>query len=51
MNIIAPDTNIAIDILNGNEDIWIAATCIVYEIPLATNDKHFSNIEGLILIK
>ena len=28
-------------------DIWIAATCIVYEIPLATNDKHFSNIEGL----
>jgi len=30
-------------------DIWIAATCIVYEIPLASNDKHFSNIEGLIL--
>lgn len=28
-------------------DIWIAATCIVYEIPLATNDMHFSNIEGL----
>jgi tRNA(fMet)-specific endonuclease VapC len=28
-------------------DIWIAATCIVYEIPLATNDKHFSNIEDL----
>lgn len=32
-------------------DIWIAATCIVYEIPLATNDKHFNNIEGLILIE
>ena len=28
-------------------DIWIAATCMVYEIPLGTNDKHFSNIEGL----
>ena len=28
-------------------DIWIAATCMVYEIPLATNDKHFRNIEGL----
>lgn len=35
----------------SENDIWIAATCIVYEIPLATNDKHFSNIEGLILIK
>lgn len=28
-------------------DIWIAATCIVYEIPLGTNDKHFRNIDGL----
>jgi tRNA(fMet)-specific endonuclease VapC len=28
-------------------DIWIAAICIVYEIALATNDKHFNNIEGL----
>jgi tRNA(fMet)-specific endonuclease VapC len=28
-------------------DIWIAATCVVYEITLATNDKHFHNIEGL----
>lgn len=32
-------------------DIWIAATCIVYEISLATNDKHFRNIEGLKLIE
>ncbi|NTW31459.1 MAG: type II toxin-antitoxin system VapC family toxin [Bacteroidetes bacterium] len=32
-------------------DIWIAATCIVYEISLATNDKHFNNIEGLKLIE
>jgi len=31
-------------------DIWIAATCIVYEISLATNDKHFKNIGGLTLI-
>ena len=28
-------------------DIWIAATCMVYEIPLGTNDKHFGNIDGL----
>ena len=28
-------------------DIWIAATCMAYEIPLGTNDKHFSNIDGL----
>lgn len=28
-------------------DIWIAATCIVYDIPLASYDKHFNNIEGL----
>ena len=32
-------------------DIWIAATCIVYEIPLASNDNHFKNIEGLKLIE
>ena len=31
-------------------DIWIAATCIVYEISLATNDKHFNNIEDLKLL-
>ena len=30
-------------------DIWIAATCMVYEIELATNDKHFSHIKGLVL--
>jgi len=22
-------------------DVWIAATCLVYEVPLATNDGHF----------
>ena len=32
-------------------DIWIAATCMVYEISFVTNDKHFENIEGLQLIK
>jgi predicted nucleic acid-binding protein len=30
-------------------DIWIAATCMVYAIELATNDKHFNNIKGLVL--
>lgn len=30
-------------------DIWIAATCIVYDIALATNDKHFKNIDELML--
>ncbi|MBU0764230.1 MAG: type II toxin-antitoxin system VapC family toxin [Bacteroidetes bacterium] len=28
-------------------DIWIAATCIVYDILLATNDRHFSYISSL----
>jgi len=32
-------------------DIWIAAICVVFEIPLATNDHHFTNIEQLQLIK
>lgn len=31
-------------------DIWIAALCISYEIPLATKDKHFKNIESLELV-
>lgn len=32
-------------------DIWIAATCMMHEMQLATNDKHFSNIEGLNLFQ
>jgi tRNA(fMet)-specific endonuclease VapC len=32
-------------------DIWIAATCIVNEVRLATNDKHFNNVEGLKLFE
>ena len=32
-------------------DIWIAATCKVYQLPLATLDKHFRYIKGLNLIK
>ncbi|MCB9050781.1 MAG: type II toxin-antitoxin system VapC family toxin [Lewinellaceae bacterium] len=28
-------------------DIWIAATCIVYDIPLATRDQHFKEVDGL----
>jgi len=32
-------------------DIFIAATCIVNDMPLATlNKKHFQRIEGLILV-
>lgn len=31
-------------------DIWIAAICKVNNLPLATRDKHFSNIEGLKVI-
>ena len=32
-------------------DIWIAAICNINNIPIATNDKHFKNIEGLKIIK
>jgi tRNA(fMet)-specific endonuclease VapC len=32
-------------------DIWIAAICIVNDITLLSHDKHFENIEGLQLIK
>ena len=31
-------------------DIWIAATCIVNDIPLATLDSDFRHIDGLILV-
>ena len=31
-------------------DIWIAATCMVYEISLVTDDKHFNNIKGLQIV-
>jgi len=31
-------------------DIWIAATCLVNDLPLATHDKHFEKVEGLRLI-
>ncbi len=32
-------------------DIWIAATCKLNDITLATRDKHFDKIEGLSLLK
>jgi tRNA(fMet)-specific endonuclease VapC len=32
-------------------DIWIASICVVFEIPLASNDYHFANIKQLQLIK
>lgn len=28
-------------------DIWIAACCIEHDVPLATNDAHFRDLEGL----
>lgn len=31
-------------------DIWIAATCSAYNIPLISNDKHFANIDEKFLI-
>ncbi len=31
-------------------DIWIAATCIVYDISLATKDAHFNYINNLKII-
>lgn len=32
-------------------DIFIAATCLVYNLPLATlNKKHFERVEGLLLV-
>ncbi len=32
-------------------DIWIAAISLQYDIPLASNDKHFEQIEGLKLVR
>lgn len=31
-------------------DIWIAAICLSNQLPLATKDKHFRYIEGLIIL-
>ncbi|PIY08649.1 MAG: VapC toxin family PIN domain ribonuclease [Flexibacter sp. CG_4_10_14_3_um_filter_32_15] len=28
-------------------DIWIAATCLTYQLPVATFDKHFGYVEGI----
>lgn len=28
-------------------DIWIAATCLTFEIPFVTNDNHFNFVEGI----
>lgn len=32
-------------------DIWIAASSLQYNLPLFTSDKHFNEIEGLSLLK
>jgi len=31
-------------------DIWIAAACITYNLPLMTNDAHFKNVKGIKLV-
>ena len=32
-------------------DIWIAALCMVHEVPLLSHDRHFEYVEGLALHK
>lgn len=32
-------------------DVWIAALCIQYAVPLATSDDHFAQVEGLEIVK
>lgn len=32
-------------------DLWIAALCVEHGIPLATEDTHFSEVDGLIVEK
>lgn len=32
-------------------DIWIAATCLVHELTLASRDAHFEAVEGLRLVR
>jgi tRNA(fMet)-specific endonuclease VapC len=28
-------------------DIWIAATAMQYDLPILTNDKHFNSVDGI----
>ena len=30
-------------------DIWIAATAMQYQLPLRTNDEHFKEVDGIVL--
>lgn len=32
-------------------DVWIAAICIEHDLPLATSDEHFLEVDGLKVIK
>lgn len=32
-------------------DIWIAATALQYDLPLYTNDKHFSEVDNISLVE
>ena len=31
-------------------DIWIAASAVQYQLPFYTSDKHFAEVDGLILV-
>lgn len=32
-------------------DIWIAATCLVHDLTLASRDAHFEAVEGLLIVR
>ncbi|MCX7992343.1 MAG: type II toxin-antitoxin system VapC family toxin [Fimbriimonadales bacterium] len=32
-------------------DLWIAAVCVEHQIPLATNDAHFTSVDGLTIVQ
>jgi len=32
-------------------DVWIAALCLQYGLPLATTDEHFAHVDGLEIVK
>jgi len=34
-----------------DNDMWIAATALEYKLPIVTNDKHFTYIDGLEIIR
>lgn len=32
-------------------DLWIAATCLVHDLTLASRDSHFEAVEGLLIVR